>query len=243
LCSAAAASTLARLALLRRGRGPRADRRHLRGRRDRRRAEADRLDQRDELADRRPEVADVALGEHPSTGRDDEQAAERGVTLIQRQADDRADQRGALDERRHVAVLRRAVDEVRAPVEEAVQRHVPAGDVPAAHAAEAAAALVGEVALGGEPQELLPLVEEADGAPRAAGRLDDPAQRRLERVLRRRRLADDRLQALGGLVGLVRRRRGPRPSGGGTRGVRFLRAEQSHPAAFCNGCAAALSGT
>jgi hypothetical protein len=224
---------------------PRRDRRdggRPRGRRHGRRAEPDRLDQRRQLAHGRLEVADVALGQHAGAGRDDEEAAERAVALVDGQADDRAYQRRALDERRHVAVLRGAVDQVRASVEEPVQRHVPARDVAAPHAAQAPAAVVGEVALRREPQQLLPLVEEADGAAGAAHCLDDPAQRRLERVLGRRRVADDRLQALRGRLGLARRRGGPPPPRGRLRGLRSARTGHGHTEAFCNACAAAPSG-
>src|SRR5581483_9834681 len=99
-----------------------------------------------------------------------------------------------LDEARDVAIAARALDQVRAAVEQPVERHVPARRVAAADAAQRTAALVREPALRGEAEEAVALIEEADRARPGAGRFEHHLERPLERLLgrrhRRRHLAE-----------------------------------------------------
>ena len=139
---------------------------------------------------------DVALGERPRGNGDEDHAGEWIGAGIERDAHDGAHPAGRLDQRRHVPVLRSAVDQVGTPVEEAVERDVPSGRDTAAHAAELSASVVRQPDLGGEPQELLAGVEEAESACRGAALRDDRAQGRLEHVLRRR-IRCDLAQSLG----------------------------------------------
>ena len=198
-------------------------RRRRRGRRcGRRRAAAlrpaaHRLDHLDELLDRRIEGADVALRDALRRERDEHQAPERHRTRVERQTHHRAHGRGRLAERRDVAVLRGAVDEVRAAIQEAVEGHVPARHVAAAHAPQAAAAFVGQAHFGGEPEKLLARIEEAECAGPDRAHLDHRRERRLERVLGRNRLGRDGLQALADVRQRRAGRAARRPPGGAGR--------------------------
>ena len=104
---------------------------------------------------------------------------------MERDAHDGPHRAGRIDQRRHVAVLRGAVDQVGTTVEEAVERDVPAGRDTAPYATELPASFVRQPHLGGETQQILAGIEEAERAGRGAALRHDRAQRRLEHVLRR----------------------------------------------------------
>src|SRR5205823_3627975 len=91
--------------------------------------------------------------------------------------------RRRLDQPGDVAVPRGALDEIGAAVHEAVERHVPRRRVGAPHVAQAAAALLGEADLRDQAENPMALIEEAERAGLRAARLEDGAQRGLERVL------------------------------------------------------------
>ena len=158
---------------------------------------------------------DVALAERPRGDGDEDQAADRTGAGMERDADDRAHRAGRLDERRHVAVLRGAIDQVRTPVDESVERDVPARRGTAADGTELPAPLVRQPHLGGEAQEILAGIEEAERARRGATLRHDRAQRRLEHVLRRHACCDlaeslSKASALGGDSQLHSHRHGAR---------------------------------
>src|SRR5206468_937996 len=180
-----------RLALvaLRRGAGERERRRGGRrcrrrgGQRRRRRAPAGSLDHAGQLAQRLGERADLLLGDPLRGDRDQDDARDRCRAGVERHAGDGRDRGGRLDQRRYVAVLGRALDQVDAAVEQAVERHVPPGHAAAAYLAQALAALVREPHLCGQAEELVTLIEQAEGAGAGAARLEHGGERGLEHVL------------------------------------------------------------
>jgi len=105
-----------------------------------------------------------------------------------------------------LAAARGGVDQVRSAIAQALERHLPAPGVVLPDAAQGAAAFIGDPDLGGEPEEPVAHVEEADRSGLCAGRLEDGLQRRLERVLGRL-AGGDRAQAIGECRSGVRRRR------------------------------------
>ena len=232
---------LARLLRDRRGRGCRCGcgRRDDGGRGTRRRrrgraAPLRRLDHADDLAERLDEGADVVLGDRPRRLRDEHEASQRGHAGVQRKTRDRANRRDRLDQRGHVPVPGRALDQVDAPVEKPVERHVPAERVAAPDAPEPPAALVGEAGLRRKPQDVVALVVEADGGRGGAGRFEDRCEGRVEHVLGRRRPPGDLPQPfrerrrLRGLRGRPADRRSegrlhPMVAAAGARGARVLR--------------------
>jgi hypothetical protein len=96
---------------------------------------AHRDDAADELARRLLEHADLPLAERARRERHEDQAPDRRRAVVERDAGDRAHHRDVVDERWHVAVLGRALDQVDPSVEQAVERHVPGRGRAAAHAA------------------------------------------------------------------------------------------------------------
>src|SRR5207247_11282161 len=124
-------------------------------------------------------------------------AGDRCRAGVERHAGDGRDGGGRLDQWRHVAVLGRALDQVDAAVEQAVERHVPPGHAAAAHLAQPLAALVREPHFRGEPEELVALVEEAEGAGAGVARLEHGGERGLEHVLGRGGAGGDLVELLG----------------------------------------------
>src|SRR5204863_75194 len=106
----------------------------------RRRAPAGGLDHARQLAQRLGERADLLLGDPLWGDRDQDDARDRCRAGVERHAGDGRDRGGRLDQRRYVAVLGRALDQVDAAVEQAVERHVPSGHAAAAYLAQALAA-------------------------------------------------------------------------------------------------------
>jgi len=155
-----------------------------------------RLDHRRQLAERALERAHVALRERARRESDQHEAADRRRSGVQRDTRDGAHRRRMLDQARDVAVARHALDQVGAAVQEPVERHVPRRRVGAARVAQAAAALLGKADLRDQTEEPLPLVEEAEGAGLRPARLQDGAQRGLERILGRRGVRGDLTQPL-----------------------------------------------
>src|SRR5207247_1792500 len=174
---------------LRRGAGERERRRGGRrcrrrgGQRRRRRAPAGGLDHAGQLAQRLGERADLLLGDPLWGDRDQDDARDRCRAGVERHAGDGRDRGGRLDQRRYVAVLGRALDQVDAAVEQAVERHVPSGHAAAAYLAQALAALVREPHLCGQAEELVTLIEQAEGAGAGTARLEHGGERGLEHVL------------------------------------------------------------
>src|SRR5439155_918529 len=163
------------LVALRRGAGER-ERRGGRRRR-RRRAPAGGLDHARQLAQRLGERADLLLGDPLWGDRDQDDARDRCRAGVERHAGDGRDRGGRLDQRRYVAVLGRALDQVDAAVEQAVERHVPPGHAAAAYLAQALAAVVREPHLCGQAEELVTLIEQAEGAGAGAARLEHGGER------------------------------------------------------------------
>ena len=127
------------------------------GRRDA--SAARRLDDARELAQRLVDRPDLLLGEPVRGERDEHHARDRQRGGVERDASDRGHGGSGLHERRHVAVPRCPLDQVDAPVEESVQRHVPTVHPAATDEAELLAALVREADLDGEPEQLVALIE------------------------------------------------------------------------------------
>jgi hypothetical protein len=158
------------------------------------------VDDRRELAERALEHADVALGEAAGPERDEDQAPDGRRPGIEGHARDRAHRRALLHEARHVAVLRRALDEVRTAVEEALERHVPRVRIAAPHALQPAAPVVGEPDFRHEAKDRVARrTRTRRRRPRASPR--SRPQGAVERVLGERGGGADLRQPLAQLVG------------------------------------------
>ncbi len=155
-----------------------------------------RLDHARELAQRLPQHRDVALREGPRRRAHEDQRSERRQPRVHRDARDRPHARVPADERRHVAVLGRVLDQVGPAIDDAVKRDVPAAGIAATDRAQPAAALVGDAGLGRQPQDRMARIVQAERSPDRAGRFDDGAERGLERVLGHLDARGDRSQLI-----------------------------------------------
>src|SRR5262249_6331276 len=125
------------------------------------RAAAHRLDDPRELAQRTLERTDVTLTERARRNRNQDQAPERRDPGVERDAGHRTHRADGVDQPGHVPIVRGALDQIGATIEQAVEWHVPRGRVPVPHAPEPLASLVRETDLRREPQQPMTLVEEA----------------------------------------------------------------------------------
>ena len=166
---------------------------------------ARRLDHRGQIAEHGLQRTDVALFKRARRGRNEDQAADRCRPGVQRHAGDRAHRRRRFHQPRHVSIARGALDQIRAAVHEPVERHVPRRGVAAADRSEPPTSFVREADLRCQAEDVLPGVVETERAGVRTALLEQRAQRRLERLLRRPRGRD--------LRQTLREARGPRADG------------------------------
>jgi hypothetical protein len=133
----------------------------------------------------RAERLEALARERRGDARDEDDGAERQLVAEQRQAGDGRRHAARVDEGGDRARRRRR-DHARQARPEALQRRGPSLAAGAAERAQAAAALVGEAHLGGEPQVAYPGIEQAEGPGGGAALGHELPQRGFELVLRHR---------------------------------------------------------